>query len=127
MDISQLTNEYSAELEYLDVMFSAMDIVPNDSILVLCIQEAYIAIRKYLMLGADDDVSRYLNAACELALVYYNNKMITLRKSSGLRPVTQKTEGSYSVTFGTAEISVDSKGLTEKVKSLLPYPPIWCA
>ena len=125
MTIQALETKYANELEYLNSLFSELGITVKNTILVVSIDNAYTAIKNYLRLNADADCAAYFSAACELATAYYNNELVALKKASGARAVTQKTEGSRSATFGQMEITIDNRGVTDKVKALLPYPPIF--
>lgn len=125
MNIEALREKYTLELEYLQSLFTEIGVTVKESILLVNIDNAYTAIRNYLRLKSDADCSAYFSAACELANVYYNNALVDLKKASGARTITQKSSGSRSATFGSVEISIDSRGLTEKVKALLPYPSIF--
>ena len=124
MNIDELKTKYAAELQYLQSVFSDMGIAANESVLVMQINKAYTAIRKYLRLDTDADVSKHFDAAVELAIAYYNNHIVMLNKTAGKRTISQKSQGSRSVTYGSAEIALDYYGISESVKALLPNPPI---
>ena len=122
--IETLRTKYANELEYLQSVFRDLGIVANDSILVVKIDNAYTAIRNYLRLDDTADVSEYFTAAVELATAYYNNYIRDLKKLSGEQIIVQQSQGSLSNTYETSKMTLDNNGLTESVKTMLPYPPV---
>ncbi len=122
--IETLKAKYANELEYLQSVFSDLGITANESILVVKVDNAYKAIRNYLRLEQTADMAAYFTAGVELATAYYNNYMRDLKKLSGEQYIVQQSQGSVSNTYETSKIAVDSSGLTESVKAMLPYPPI---
>lgn len=123
--IEALTAKYENEVTYLQSMFADLGVTTlKESILIDAVNRAYIAIRNYLRLDRDEDVTIYFDAAVTLAKVYYNNSIVELNRATGKRTVTQKTEGSRSITYGTATTEIDKYGLTQDVKALLPLPRI---
>ena len=118
---------YQAEAEIIIMLLRQMGIESEDislTVFDMHIDNAYTAIRKYLRLPDDADVSVYRCAAIELAIAYYSNYRLKMNKMNGKQPVTQQTQGSRSVTFASAEIAVDNNGMIESVKAILPNPPI---
>lgn len=125
MTIADLQEKYSSELEYIkSVMLGNSDFAPDDNILLASIDRAYTAIRNYLYLEADADIKPYYVAAATLAITYYTNSIVVNNKAAGTRTVTQKSQGSRSITYGSATIEIDSSGLTADVKALLPKPKL---
>lgn len=122
--IETLKTNYAYELEYLQSVFNELGVTANDSILVVKIDNAYTAIRNYLRLDKEADVSEYFTAACELATAYYNNAMRDLKKLSGEQIIVQQSQGSVSNTYETSKQTFDNNGLTDAVKAMLPYPPV---
>ncbi len=122
--IDELKIKYADELNYLQPLFNDMGVTPNNSILVVKIDNAYTAIRNYLRLDETANLSNYRNAAVELATAYYTNAIRDLKKLNGDTDVVQLTMGSVSNTFSTTAITIDEYGLTESVKALLPLPYI---
>lgn len=125
MAIEDLQEKYSSELEYIkSVMLGNSDFSPDDNILLASIDRAYTAIRNYLHLEANDDLTPYFVAATTLAIVYYTNNVVVNGKAAGTRTITQKSQGSRSITYGSANIELDAQGLTADVKALLPKPKL---
>lgn len=123
--IETLKEKYAKELAYLQSLFADLGVdTLKESILMDAVNRAYIAIRNYLRLDDNEDVTIYFNAAVALAKAYYNNSIIELNKATGKRTVTQKSQGSRSITYGTATTEIDNNGLTADVKALLPLPRI---
>lgn len=123
--IETLKEKYAKELAYLQSLFADLDVdTLKESILMDAVNRAYVAIRNYLRLDENEDVTIYFDAAVALAKAYYNNSIIELNKATGKRTVTQKSQGSRSITYGTATTEIDNNGLTADVKALLPLPRI---
>lgn len=123
--IETLKEKYAKELAYLQSLFADLGVDNlKESILMDAVNRAYIAIRNYLRLDDNEDVTIYFDAAVALAKAYYNNSIIELNKATGKRTVTQKSQGSRSITYGTATTEIDNNGLTADVKALLPLPRI---
>lgn len=123
--IETLKEKYARELAYLQSLFADLGVdTLKESILMDAVNRAYIAIRNYLRLDENEDVTIYFDAAVALAKAYYNNSIIELNKATGKRTVTQKSQGSRSITYGTATTEIDNNGLTADVKALLPLPRI---
>lgn len=123
--IETLKEKYAKELAYLQSLFADLGVdTLKESILMDAVNRAYIAIRNYLRLDDNEDVTIYFDAAVALAKAYYNNSIIELNKATGKRTVTQKSQGSRSITYGTATTEIDNNGLTADVKALLPLPRI---
>ncbi len=118
MSVDDLLIDYADELSYI----SAMGYDGDTAYMAIQVADAYDAIRAYLWLDADADMTAYFRAACELAAAYYINNKLQQNKLSGDRTVTQQSEGSRSVTYSSADVALDSHGLTEKVKAML-HPP----
>lgn len=123
--IETLKEKYAKELAYLQSLFADLGVdTLKESILMDAVNRAYVAIRNYLRLDENEDVTIYFDAAVTLAKAYYNNSIIELNKATGKRTVTQKSQGSRSITYGTATTEIDNNGLTADVKALLPLPRI---
>lgn len=123
--IETLKEKYAKELAYLQSLFADLGVdTLKESILMDAVNRAYIAIRNYLRLDDNEDVTIYFDAAVALAKAYYNNSIIELNKATGKRTVTQKSQGSRSITYGTATTEIDNNGLTADAKALLPLPRI---
>lgn len=123
--IETLKEKYAKELAYLQSLFADLGVdTLKESILMDAVNRAYVAIRNYLRLDDNEDVTIYFDAAVALAKAYYNNSIIELNKATGKRTVTQKSQGSRSITYGTATTEIDNNGLTADVKALLPLPRI---
>ncbi|MBR5497070.1 MAG: hypothetical protein IKV76_03725 [Clostridia bacterium] len=123
--IETLKEKYAKELAYLQSLFADLGVdTLKESILMDAVNRAYVAIRNYLRLDENEDVTIYFDAAVALAKAYYNNSIIELNKATGKRTVTQKSQGSRSITYGTATTEIDNNGLTADVKALLPLPRI---
>jgi len=123
--IETLKEKYAKELAYLQSLFADLGVdTLKESILIDAVNRAYVAIRNYLRLDENEDVTIYFDAAVALAKAYYNNSIIELNKATGKRTVTQKSQGSRSITYGTATTEIDNYGLTTDVKALLPLPRI---
>lgn len=123
--IETLKEKYAKELAYLQSLFADLGVdTLKESILMDAVNRAYVAIRNYLRLDENEDLTIYFDAAVALAKAYYNNSIIELNKATGKRTVTQKSQGSRSITYGTATTEIDNNGLTADVKALLPLPRI---
>lgn len=123
--IETLKEKYARELAYLQSLFADLGVdTLKESILMDAVNRAYIAIRNYLRLDDNEDITIYFDAAVALAKAYYNNSIIELNQATGKRTVTQKSQGSRSITYGTATTEIDNNGLTADVKALLPLPRI---
>lgn len=83
---------------------------------------AWTAICKYLWCDYDDSamLKRCGFAVAQLAYIYYYNDKIKREVMSGETPITQMSQGSRSVTFGSKKIELDNYGLTADIKAALP-------
>jgi hypothetical protein len=114
--IFDLELKYSTEIQYASEMLTNEGITINRNKLLFNIDSAYKAICKYLDYTGEH-TSDYIIPTIELAIVYYN-------QAQGFDKVTQKSQGSRSESISTTSTAIDSNGLTQKVKSMLPLPKL---
>lgn len=83
---------------------------------------AWQAICKYLFVDYNDQamIQRCGFAIAQLAYIYYHNDKVNRAIISGETPITQKTQGARSVTYGSKKIELDNSGLTPEIKAVLP-------
>lgn len=65
---------------------------------------------------------RYASAWISLAISYYNNDKQKKDIASGIQMKASQTQGSRFETYVDNTKSIDSNGLTEDVKVMLPFP-----
>lgn len=115
-----LKQQYADELSYIDTLFSKEGIPYSEDELLIDIDSAWKAITKYLFI---DDITynhTYSIQVIRLAMAYYNNNQIQKGNLKGVLQITQKTQGSRSVTYRSNTVELDSNGLTAEVKACLP-------
>lgn len=110
------------DIKYGDEIFTCIkDLLQSEGITIidtkvsLIVDNAYNAICKYLGVSSETFNNEYFTATVQLSIVYYN-------LPTGFDKVTSKTQGARSQTISTTYSSIDSDGLTQQVKSMLPLP-----
>ena len=116
------TEKYINELHQFDALLQGLGLVETEGELLRNIDLAWRAIARYEWYDYDDSDSQ---AECrmlivELARAYYINNVYTKKQIKGERQVSQMSQGSRSVTFGSGFAELDSNGLTAEVKAALP-------
>lgn len=119
MSINDLNIKYTDELKIIKSILEISD-ESKDTMIVLSIDKAYKAITNYT--GWQILNMEYITAVYSLAIAYYNNDCLKYKKAKGEHIITQQTQGSRGISFGESQISIDSDGLTDDVKSMLPLP-----
>lgn len=123
MSFTDLTTKYQEEISNIKTLLSIpSDDKSNDVTIALSVDKAYKVILKYT-----DWVnfnSEYISTLYDLAVVYLNNDSIKKKTATGDRFITQQSQGSRSVTYSNAKISIDADGLTDQVKAVLPLPKL---
>ncbi|MDF2589834.1 MAG: hypothetical protein K0S41_3675 [Anaerocolumna sp.] len=118
MSIININLKYPVELNNtVKELLISEGITVNDTKLSLIIDNVYNVICKYLGVSSDVYSNEYFTAIIQLAVVYYN-------MPQGFDKVTTKTQGARSQTISTNYSSLDSEGLTQLVKSMLPRPTL---
>ena len=118
MSIIDLNLKYPVELDNtVKELLLCEGITANETKLSLTIDNAYNTICKYLGISSETYDGKYFSATVQLAIVYYNLPM-------GFDKVTQKTQGGRSQTISNSNSSLDSNGLTQTVKCMLPTPKL---
>ena len=118
--------ETYAKYELAGMRFQEMlreeNITISDGDLVMYLDLAWMAIAKYLWAEYDDSemIKICSFAIAQLAFIYYHNEQIKRGIIRGEAPVTQMSQGSRSVTYGSKKIELDTFGLTADVKAALP-------
>ena len=116
---SELKEKYTKEFELLSEQFTDEDINYTENKLLLAIDKAYTVITKYLNYTGEK-TEDYIIPTITLAETYFLSDKLNKELVKGDRPITQMSQGSRSVTYGRANKELDSNGLTEEVKALLP-------
>ena len=119
MSIDDLKTKYADELNTIKGMLEISD-TGKDTMIVLAIDKAYKTILNYTGWLIFD--MEYIASVYSLAIAYYTNDCLKYKKAKGEHTITQQTQGSRSVSFGENQVSIDSDGLTQDVKSMLPLP-----
>ena len=98
------------------------NITISDVDLVMYLDLAWQAIAKYLWAEYDDSetIKQCSFAIAQLAFIYFHNEQIKRSIIRGEAPITQMSQGSRSVTYGSKKIELDTFGLTADVKAALP-------
>jgi len=121
--ITDLETKYTVEYQYLSERFLTDGLIADQNSLLLSIDKAYKAICKYI--GFEDAYDgTYMAETICLADAYFNLDILNRDLLKGNRTVTQMAQGSRSVTYGSAKIELDSYGLTEDVRAMLPIPKL---
>lgn len=121
MSIEDLKIEYQDELTAIKSILEISD-TSKDVSVILAIDKAYKSIMRYtgwILFNAE-----YVSALYSLAIVYYNNDTVNTRTAKGERIMTQKTQASRSATYINPSINIDSDGLTNDVRAMLPFPAL---
>lgn len=121
--IIALELKYDVEYLYLSEEFTTDSIPFTKNKLLINIDKAYKAICKYLDY-AGDKTEEYILPTISLTKAYFNIDKINTDLVKGNRSVTQMSQGSRSVTYRKPTIEIDSEGLTEDVKAMLPLPKL---
>lgn len=122
-----LMEKYGVELEYLNGLFAYYDMVTGNNVetdteeAVLALDRAWRAICTYEWWDYETkDPAPYRNIILSLAKTYYQNERINNCAIAGQAQVTQKTQGSRSITFRNSAVELDSDGMTAEIKRALP-------
>ncbi|MCI1964519.1 MAG: hypothetical protein LKJ17_00050 [Oscillospiraceae bacterium] len=123
MSFTDLTTKYQSEISDIKTLLSmTSDDTSNDIPIALSTDKAYKAILKYTEWDTFD--TDYLTSLYDLAIAYFNNDSIKSKAAKGERMITQQTQGSRSATYQKSEISIDTDGLTDSIKAVLPLPKL---
>ena len=122
MDLATI---YSEEYSYISTSFDNDNISFTSQELLLHIDLAWRAIAKYLWIDYNldtiiSDKASYIPLIEILAIAYYHNAKINQNMVKGEQYITQKSQGSRSVTYRSNVIEIDNNGLIPEVKAALP-------
>ena len=114
--------KYQFPMQRFYEMLQENNIDISDRAEAMYVDLAWQAISKYLSEDYNDSamLKRCSFAVAQLAYIYYYNDKIKREIIGGETPITQMTQGSRSVTFGTKKIELDNYGLTADIKAALP-------
>lgn len=74
--------------------------------------------------GWDIFDERYISAWVSLSIAYYNQSKYQNDMANGKQIKASQTQGSRSETYVTSIKNIDSAGLTEDVRAMLPFPKL---
>jgi len=119
--INELKEKYPLEYDCIISSFSTQ----KDINILLSIDKAYKAICKYC--GWDIVPNEYVSATIQLATLYLNDIINVNKSVDGEKSVSQKVQGSRSIAFSSIKTTViNSDGLTDDIKAMLPLPKLRC-
>jgi hypothetical protein len=118
--LSKLIEKYNCEI--IQIHRLTDNCALDDEVIALAVDKAIKSICKYT--GWTEFDINYHSALITLAITYLNNDRATYSSTKGERITKSVTQGARAESYDTPFIPLDSNGLTDQVKAMLPYPKL---